>query len=126
LAEACGDDRTLRDEVASLLSEEDDASSFLETPLGGVAATPPLIGQRLGAYRLEGLIGAGGMGEVYQAKDVRLDRDVAIKILPPHWSGHPERRTRFEREARAVAALKHPNICTIHDVGRDEGIDTFW
>jgi serine/threonine protein kinase/Tol biopolymer transport system component len=123
LAEACGDDRTLRDEVASLLSEEDDASSFLETPLGGVAATPPLIGQRLGAYRLEGLIGAGGMGEVYQAKDVRLDRDVAIKILPPHWSGHPERRTRFEREARAVAALKHPNICTIHDVGRDEGID---
>ena len=123
LADACGDDQTLRDEVASLVSEDDDAGSFLEPPLGAVDATSSMIGQRLGAYRIERLIGAGGMGEVYQAKDVRLDRDVAIKILPAHWSGDPQRRTRFEREARAVAALKHPNICTIHDVGHDHGID---
>lgn len=123
LAKACGDDHTLRDEVASLVSEEDEAGSFLETLLGAIDSTPSLIGQRLGAYRIERLIGAGGMGEVYQAKDVRLDRDVAIKIVPAHWSGDPHRRTRFEREARAVAALKHPNICTIHDVGHDNGID---
>ena len=123
LAEACADDRTLHDEVVSLVSEDDDTGSFLETPLGILGSTAPLVGQRLGAFRIDRMIGAGGMGEVYQAKDLRLDRDVAIKILPAHWSGDPQRRTRFEREARAVAALKHPNICTIHDVGHDHGID---
>jgi eukaryotic-like serine/threonine-protein kinase len=74
-------------------------------------------GTRLGPYEIVDLIGAGGMGEVYTAHDPRLDRTVAIKVLPPELAGDPERRARFEREARAVAALQHPNICTIHDVG---------
>jgi eukaryotic-like serine/threonine-protein kinase len=85
--------------------------------------SPPLTGRQLGAYRIEAAIGAGGMGEVYRAKDTRLGRDVAVKILPPSWAADPQRRTRFEREARAVAALNHPNICTIHDVGHDQGLD---
>jgi hypothetical protein len=81
------------------------------------------MGRQLGAYRIDAAIGAGGMGEVYRAKDTRLERDVAVKILPPSWAADPQRRTRFEREARAVAALNHPNICTIHDVGHDQGLD---
>jgi len=74
-------------------------------------------GTRLGPYEVLGLIGAGGMGEVYKARDTRLDRTVAIKILPAELSADPERRARFEREARAIASLAHPNICTLHDVG---------
>jgi serine/threonine protein kinase len=72
---------------------------------------------RLGAYEIVSAIGAGGMGEVYRAHDSRLDRDVAIKVLPPSVAGDQERRTRFEREARAIAALSHPNILAIHDIG---------
>ncbi|MGE5835187.1 MAG: protein kinase domain-containing protein, partial [Acidobacteriota bacterium] len=75
------------------------------------------------AYRIDASIGAGGMGEVYRAKDTRLGRDVAVKILPAAFATDPQRRARFEREARAVAALNHPNICTIHDVGHDQAID---
>src|SRR5512139_629846 len=78
---------------------------------------------RLGPYEVLGLIGAGGMGEVYKARDTRLDRPVAIKVLPPDVIGDPERRARFEREARAIAALNHPHICTLHDVGREGEID---
>ena len=74
-------------------------------------------GVRLGAYELLSLIGAGGMGEVYRARDTRLDRTVAIKVLPEQFAADPERRERFERECRAVAALNHPNICDLHDVG---------
>ena len=74
-------------------------------------------GTRLGPYEVLGLIGAGGMGEVYKARDTRLDRTVAIKILPAELSADPERRARFEREARAIASLAHPHICTLHDVG---------
>jgi serine/threonine-protein kinase len=74
-------------------------------------------GARLGPYEIQAAIGAGGMGEVYKARDTRLDRTVAIKILPTELSADPERRTRFEREARAVAALSHPHICTLHDIG---------
>ncbi len=74
-------------------------------------------GTRLGPYEVLGLIGSGGMGEVYKARDTRLDRTVAIKILPAELSADPDRRTRFEREARAVAALSHPHICTLHDIG---------
>jgi eukaryotic-like serine/threonine-protein kinase len=85
--------------------------------------TRSLAGRQLGAYRIEKSIAAGGMGEVYRARDTRLGRDVAVKILPPAWTTDPQRRTRFEREARAIAALNHPNICTVHDVGQDEGID---
>jgi serine/threonine protein kinase len=78
-------------------------------------------GAQLGPYRILGPIGAGGMGEVYRAEDPRLDRVVAIKLLPSHWAANPEMRQRFEREARIVASLKHPNICVLHDIGHHEG-----
>lgn len=80
-----------------------------------------MIGKTLAHYRIEELLGVGGMGEVYRAHDTKLDRDVALKILPIAMSADPERRRRFEREARAVAALKHPNIVTIHSVEEAEG-----
>ena len=78
-------------------------------------------GTRLGPYELVGALGAGGMGEVYRARDTRLDRSVAIKVLPSELAGDPARRARFEREARAVAALDHPHICGIYDVGQADG-----
>src|SRR5260221_351146 len=80
-------------------------------------------GSRLGPYQILGPLGAGGMGEVYRARDTRLDRDVAIKTVSAEVSGDPERRTRFEREAKAIAALTHPHICTLYDVGNHEGVE---
>src|SRR5512139_630388 len=74
-------------------------------------------GTRLGPYEIQAAIGAGGMGEVYKARDTRLDRSVAIKVLPAQVSADPERRARFEREAKTIAGLNHPHICTLHDVG---------
>jgi len=78
---------------------------------------------RLGPYEILARLGAGGMGEVYRARDTRLGRDVAIKILPADLSGDPSRRARFEQEARAVAALNHPNILGLYDIGTENGID---
>jgi serine/threonine protein kinase len=78
---------------------------------------------RLGPYEILAPLGAGGMGEVYRARDTRLDRTVAIKVLPSHLSGNDEFRQRFEREARAVSSLNHPHICTLYDVGHQDGID---
>ncbi|HET9235210.1 MAG TPA: protein kinase, partial [Candidatus Eisenbacteria bacterium] len=80
-------------------------------------------GTRLGPYEVLSSLGAGGMGEVYRARDTRLGRDVAIKVLPQHLSGTPELRARFEREARSVSQLNHPNICVLHDVGREGDTD---
>ena len=80
-------------------------------------------GVRLGPYEILGTLGAGGMGEVYKARDVRLDRLVAIKVLPAALAADADLRQRLEREARAVAALQHPHICTLHDVGHQDGID---
>src|SRR5438034_6629758 len=80
-------------------------------------------GTRLGPYEILSPCGAGGMGEVYRARDTRLDRTVAIKILPAHLSDDADLRQRFEREARAVSSLNHPHICTLYDVGRQKGID---
>ena len=80
-------------------------------------------GTRLGPYDIQAAIGAGGMGEVYRARDTRLDRTVAIKTLPESLAADPQFRARFEQEARAIAALNHPHICTIHDVGQDQGTD---
>jgi serine/threonine protein kinase len=68
-------------------------------------------------------LGAGGMGEVYRARDTQLDRTVAIKILPQHLSNGPVRKQRFEREAKTISSLSHPHICVLHDVGQQEGID---
>src|SRR5438132_5013944 len=82
-----------------------------------------MIGKKLGHYELEGLLGAGGMGEVYRARDTRLDRTVAVKVLPPHLSNQAELRERFEREARTISSLNHPHICTLYDVGRQDDTD---
>ena len=79
-------------------------------------------GTRLGPYEIAGQLGAGGMGEVYRATDTRLDRTVAIKVLPEHLADDPQRRERFEREAKAVSSLNHPHICTLHDVGEQDGV----
>jgi len=78
---------------------------------------------RLGPYEIISPIGAGGMGEVYRAKDTRLDRIVAIKVLPEDLSSNPQLRERFEREARAISSLCHPHICALYDVGQQNGID---
>ena len=78
-------------------------------------------GVRLGSYEIIRLIGAGGMGEVYKARDTRLDRIVAIKVLPERFAADADRRERFEREARAVAGLNHPHICSLHDIGEASG-----
>ena len=80
-------------------------------------------GTKLGPYEIVSLLGAGGMGEVYRAKDTRLDRTVAIKVLPSHLSSDPELKQRMEREARAISALQHTNICTLHDIGAQDGTD---
>ncbi len=80
-------------------------------------------GTRLGPYEIVSTIGAGGMGEVYKAKDTRLDRIVALKVLPGPLADNAELRERLEREARAVSALNHPHICTLHDIGSEDGVD---
>src|SRR6266571_3668524 len=78
-------------------------------------------GSRLGAYEIQSPLGAGGMGEVYRARDTRLERDVAIKVLPEHLSQKPEAKERFDREARAISSLSHLNICHLYDVGQQDG-----
>jgi serine/threonine protein kinase len=85
-----------------------------------MAITP---GTRLGPYEILTSIGAGGMGEVYRARDTRLDRDVAIKVLPPHVADDADARARFEREARAISQFSHPHICALHDVGHEAGTE---
>jgi len=116
LAAACGVDLDLKAEVENLLAKDESSSRVPHLPADGASSGPTLSLRRyessqLGPYRIEGLLGAGGMGEVYRATDTRLDRKVAIKISAEHFSG------RFEREARAISALNHPNICTLYDVG---------
>src|SRR5437879_4643922 len=80
-------------------------------------------GTKLGPYEIQSPLGAGGMGEVYRARDTRLERDVAIKVLPANLSSDPSLRQRLEREAKAVSRLSHPHICTLHDIGHQEGVD---
>src|SRR5512145_2053092 len=84
---------------------------------------PLTPGARLGPYEVVAALGAGGMGEVYRARDTRLGRDVAIKVLPHHLSASAEVHARFEREARTISSLTHPHICTLHDVGREGDTD---
>ena len=84
---------------------------------------PLQSGTTLGPYQIDAPLGAGGMGEVYKATDTRLDRTVAIKVLPEHVAADPDLKQRFEREARTVAALNHPHICTLYDIGREGETD---
>ncbi len=99
------------------------SSQPLVPPSSSSAISAVAPGRRLGPYESTAPLGAGGMGEVYSARDTRLDRTVAIKVLPAHLSMEPEVRARFEREARAVSSLNHPHICTLYDVGHDNGVD---
>src|SRR5262245_14297442 len=120
---ACGGDRELQHEVESLLALDSSAQNLLITPAVVAAASlmtigpaASLIGRQLGAYRVDSFLGAGGMGEVYRARDTRLGRDVAIKILPHAFTADAARLARFEREARMLAALNHPHIAAIYGV----------
>jgi serine/threonine protein kinase/Tfp pilus assembly protein PilF len=129
LTEMCGGDEQLRREVESLLAHEASAADFLERPavelavkLWAAAPAPTLLGRDLGHYRIESLLGAGGMGEVYLARDRRLDRAVAVKILPSDVAADAGRLQRFMREAKAASALNHPNVATVHDVGDSAGV----
>src|SRR6266480_1561676 len=84
---------------------------------------PLSTGEKLGPYEILSAIGAGGMGEVYKARDTRLNRIVAIKLLPAHLANEPTSCERFEREARHIASLNHPHICILYDIGHDGGVD---
>ena len=84
---------------------------------------PLEAGRQLGPYEIVSAIGAGGMGEVYKARDTRLDRTVAIKVLPEHVASDPDLKQRFEREAKTISSLNHPHICTLYDIGNQDGID---
>ncbi len=84
---------------------------------------PLAPGTQLGPYEISAPLGAGGMGEVYRARDARLERTVAIKILPAHLSSDPVRKQRFEREAKTISSLNHPHICVLYDVGSQDGVD---
>jgi serine/threonine protein kinase len=122
LSDACAGDETLRREVELLLQQET-APGILDRPMWATAALlfddgPDLRpGARLGPYRVEGPLGAGGMGEVFLGTDTRLNRPVAIKVLPSSAAIDQQMRARFAREAKAVAALTHPHICTLYYVG---------
>ena len=115
LADACGDDVSLRLEVESLMAGHHQAGAFGEAPLPAVERRL-LPGASLGSYRIERLIDAGGMGEVYRATDTKLGREVAIKVLPPDVAADPERLARFTREAQLLASLNHPHIAAIYGI----------
>ncbi|HEY9232670.1 MAG TPA: serine/threonine-protein kinase [Blastocatellia bacterium] len=128
LAAHCAGDAELRREVETLLAYDDQAADFIEAPALEMAAREVAEEQRrrspeqqVGAYKILSPLGVGGMGEVYLAEDTRLRRRVAIKFLPEIIGDDPQARRRFLREARAAAALDHPNICAIHEVNEEDG-----
>ena len=115
-------DPEIRRQVELLLAQ-DSAGKFLDGVAADLANAPrgERTGTQLGSYKITELLGAGGMGEVYRARDTKLGRDVALKVLPQELVNEPERRRRLLSEARAAASLNHPNICTIHEIGEAEG-----
>lgn len=133
LDEACVGDADLRAEVEAFLAADAEAGAFLDTPAGELAPellaeaaeeegeAENLAGHQVGRYRLLREIGGGGMGTVYEAEDAQLGRRVAVKILPPEYSRDRRAKERFLHEARAAAAVDHPNLCTVHDAGESEG-----
>src|SRR5215469_12672005 len=133
LLQSCQGDEELRREVESLLAQEKPTNRFLESSDAEAAVkevlqgqgdgAEKLIGKQLGSYQILALIGAGGMGEVYEARDTKLGRNVAIKVLPERLAERSGVRERFEREARTIASLNHPHICTLYDVGHQDGTD---
>ena len=128
LLQVCAGDEALRHEVESLLVYKDRAKDFIESPAFEVAVKAMsrdhtnrvAVGDRIKQYRIISQLGAGGMGEVYLAEDTRLGRKVALKFLPSMLTKDRAHLHRFEKEARAVAALSHPNVCTIHEVIQSE------
>ena len=129
LDQAFSDDADLRSETATLIAAHDEAGDFIEQPALVQDARIILgqqqgnnIGREIGVYRIVDCLGAGGMGEVYLAEDSRLDRLVALKLLPAYFASDDERLARFQREARTASALNHPNILTIHEVGEADGV----
>ena len=126
VAASCPGEPAIEAEVLALLASHERAAGFLETPavrLFEDVVRADLAGQRLGPYQFESRIGRGGMGDVYRARDTRLGRTVAIKVLPWHSAASQSARDRFEREARTIAALNHPNICALYDVGSEDGVE---
>jgi len=127
LDEACAGDKWLRREVESLIAAHEREGSFIDSPAFVVAPEPTpedqaesMVGQQVGRYEVLSLLGRGGMGEVYLARDARLGRHVALKLLPVSLTLDRDRLGRFEREARAASSLNHPNVCTIYEVGETE------
>ncbi|MCM3869937.1 MAG: serine/threonine-protein kinase, partial [Pyrinomonadaceae bacterium] len=125
LAQVCEGDQPLRSEVESLLASHEGAENFIETPASDVAANllaggqdKLALGQTVGRYEILTLLGSGGMGEVYLARDKSLGRQIALKLLPAQFTTNADRVRRFDREARAASALNHPNIVTIHEIGQ--------
>jgi serine/threonine-protein kinase len=121
--EACADDPSLQSEVESLIASHEQAGGFIESPAyevmaGSLADDKSMVGEVLGPYQIIGLLGTGGMGEVYLAEDTRLGRNVALKVLPLQFTRDDERVRRFQQEARAASALNHPNIITIYEIGK--------
>jgi serine/threonine protein kinase/Tol biopolymer transport system component len=124
LAEVCHGDEALRHEVELLLAHGDQAASFLETPamlFDDSLVAKRLEGQCIGPYKVSALIGAGAMGEVYRARDTKLQRDVALKVLPERFALDPDRVARFTREAQLLATLNHPNIAAIYGLDETSG-----
>src|SRR5262249_16143517 len=129
LREACSGDEELAREARSLIDAYDEAADFIEEPAIARDAhvfisvpEPNPAGQEIGPYRIVERIGGGGMGEIYLARDSRLDRPVALKVLPVHFISDQARLRRFHTEARAASALNHPNILTIYEVGQDDDV----